>query len=162
MKKVMVTIQYVVPAGYTPDDYLLLHGNSGEGDIDWDTPLSSTRYPLFPGGAGIYGFGHAPFGRHRFGHGHSMRTPGFGHLPFGHHPFGHGTAIIIVKVEVNECGHYKFAFAAYDKAGNLHVGTPDEVVTYIHLPPDAPSRLKKNSYNKATDVLVLDVPSGRG
>jgi len=162
MSNAMVTIQHVVPAGYTPDDYLLLHGNGGEGDIDWNDPVSPEKHSLFPDGAGIYGFGHAPFGHHRFGHGHSMRTAGFGHLPFGHHPFGHGTAIIIAKVEVDACGHHKFAFAAYDKAGNLHVGTPDEVITYIHLPPAAPGRLKKNSYNKDTDILVLDVPSGRG
>ena len=158
----IVTMQHVVPAGRTPGDYLKLHSNGGSGDVDWNDPVDEAIYPMFPNGAGIYGFGHAPFGHHRFGHGHSMRTPGFGHMPFGRHPFGHGSAIITAKTVVTDCGDHSFAFAAYDEAGNLHTGTPDQVNVPIHLQPDPPRRLKKNSYDKDTDILILDVQTGRG
>lgn len=159
--RALVTVQHVVPSGCHPDDYLMLHSNDGSGEIDWGTPVSDARYPMFPNGIGIYGFGRAPFGNHRFGKSHSMRTPGFGHMPFGRHPFGHGSAIITAKVEVDGCGNHSFAFAAYDKAGNLHSGTPDQVDVPIHLQPDPPQRLIKNSYDKDADVLILDVHKGR-
>ncbi len=151
-----VTVQLVVPAGYAPGDYLQLHGDGGDGSIDWNTPVSNRSYDLFPGGAGIYGFGIAPFGRHRFGSSHSMSAPGFGRLPFGRFPFGHGTAVITARHRVLTCDTYKFAFAAYDAAGNQHTGTPGEVSVNVQIPPDAPTGLKKNSYNKTTDVLTLD------
>lgn len=56
--------------------------------------------------------------------------------------------------EVGNCGDYKFAFACYDRLGNQHKGTPEEATAVVHI---APTGLKKNSYNKDTDVLVLDV-----
>ncbi len=151
-----VKIQLIVPAGYDPGDYARLHGDGGDGSIDWNTALDNRTHKLFPGGAGIYGFGRAPFGHHRFGHAHSMRTPGFGRLPFGKHPFGHGTAVITARHKVSGCGTYKFAFASYDKAGNLHTGTPAQVSVNIQIPPEKPTGLTKNNYNKTTDVLTLD------
>jgi hypothetical protein len=153
----LITIQFAVPVGYLPGDYAMLHGNGGSGDINWDTPLSTKKYELFPNGAGIYGFGHAPFGHFPFGHAYSMRTAGFGHLPFGHFPFGYGTALIKAVVKVDECGAYKFAFACYDKLGNLHIGTPEELTVNVHVTPPQPDRLTKYSYDKDTDVLVLNV-----
>lgn len=152
----LVTIEYIVPAGYREGDYAKLHGNGGVGSIDWNNPLSEEVFDLFPNGAGLFGFGLAPFGHHRFGHAHSMRAAGFGRLPFGHHPFGHGTATITATYEVEDCGDYKFGFACYDELGNAHEGSPEETELEIHLAPAAPTGLKKNSYDKDTDVLVLD------
>jgi len=152
----LVTIEFIVPAGYRRGDYAKLHGNGGDGDIDWNNPLSDMAYELFPNGAGIFGFGLAPFGHHRFGRAHSMRTSGFGRLPFGRHPFGHGTGVVTVTHEVDECGEYEFGLACFDELGNLHVGSPEEASLSIHLAPDAPAGLKKDSYDKDTDVLVLD------
>jgi len=152
----LITVQFVVPAGHVPGDYARLHGNGGSGDIDWDTPATNAVYDLFPSGAGIYGWGHAPWGHYRWGHGHSMRTLGWGHLPWGHYPWGHGSALIAATYEASACGEYKFGFACYDKAGNLHEGAPEEVAVHVHIAPDAPTGLKKSSYNKDTDVLVLD------
>lgn len=155
--KAMITVDFVVPLGYVPGDYAMLHTNSGSGDIDWNSPASSARYELFPQGAGIYGFGHAPFGRHRFGHAFSMRTPGFGHLPFGRAPFGHGTSVVRVNHKVSaDCIGYKLGLACYDSAGNLHSGTPAEVTVNIYVTPEAPTGLTKNSYDKTTEVLTLD------
>lgn len=153
----LIIIQFVVPVGYEPGDYARLHGNNGEGDIDWNSPLTEEIFDLFPNGAGIYGWGHAPWGHFRWGHAHSMRTPGWGHLPWGRFPWGHGTAVITARHIVNTCGAYKFGFACYDKSGNLHEGTPDEATVDVHIAPPAPTGLKKNSYNKTTDILVLDV-----
>ena len=159
MSKALVTISFVVPAGYAPGDYARLHGNGGSGDVDWETPLSETQYDLFPDGAGLYGFGNAPFGGHRFGRGHAMRCAGFGHIPFGKGPFGHGTGIVDAACEVTECGDYKFGLACYDELGNAHSGSPEETEVEIHITPDSPAGLTKNSYDKDTDVLVLDVAS---
>lgn len=144
----IVTIEFVVPAGYEAGDYAKLCGNGGSGAIDWDNPLDNSIYELLPNGSGIYGFGHAPFGHHRFGHGHSMRTAGFGRLPFGHHPFGHGTAVIRAQNKVVECGDYKYGLACYDKLGNVHSGTPDEETVVVHIAPEPPTGLKKFSYSE--------------
>jgi len=153
--KALLTITAVIGADHLPGDYAYLHSNGGAGEIDWDTPADPERIELFPGGAGIFGFGHAPFGHHRFGHAHSIDTIGFGHLPFGHFPFGHGATRITAELEVTTCGSYTCGFKCYDAAGNPHSGTPDEVTTVIHIAPDSPAGLKLNDYNKTTDVLTL-------
>jgi len=152
-----VTVDFVVPVGYEPGDYAQLHSNGGDGDINWSSPVDETVYNLFPNGAGIYSWGHAPWGHFRWGHCHSMRTVGWGYLPWGNFPWGHGTAVVTALHEVTACGDYKFGFACYDQLGNLHSGDPEEAEVEIHVGPPAPTGLKKNSYNKTTDILVLDV-----
>ena len=124
----IITIQFTVPIGHEAGDYAFLHGNGGSGDIDWDSPLIAQKFDLFPDGSGIYGWGHAPWGHFRWGHCHSKRTAGWGHLPWGHFPWGHGTAVIIAQIQVESCGEYKFGFTCYDKCGNVHQGTPEEVL----------------------------------
>jgi len=159
MSSALITIKFVVPAGYADGEYAVLHGNGGSGDVDWETPLSDEQLPLFPAGAGLYGWGRAPWGRFRWGHGHSMGCPGWGHLPWGRFPWGHGTGVVEAACEVSECGDYKFGLACYDSFGNAHEGTPGEVTVEVHIAPDAPSGLVKSSYDKETDVLVLCVAS---
>jgi len=153
----IVKIQFAVPAGYVPGDWANLHTNGGAGDIDWDTPATNERFELFPGGGGMYGFGHTPFGHSPFGHGLSVRCPGFGHLPFGHYPFGHGTAVILARYPVSDCGDWKFGFKVYDALGNPHTGSPGLAELTVHVAPASPAGLKKNSYNSETNVLTLDV-----
>jgi hypothetical protein len=145
-----------MPLGYESGDYAQLHSNGGSGAVDWNTPVSAAKYDLFPNGGGIYGFGHAPFGNFRWGQAHCDRVAGFGHLPFGLFPWGHGTAVIAGHEEVTVCGQYKYGYACYDEAGNVHQGSPEEIDIEIHIAPPAPTGLTKNSYNKGTDVLVLD------
>lgn len=152
-----ITIQFSVPAGYQAGDYARLHGNSGSGDINWYTPLTDDYFALFPGGGGIFGWGRAPWGRHPWGRCISLRVSGWGRLPWGRHPWGHGTGVINTVQNVIVCGDYKYAFACYDQLGNLHEGTPEEAEAYVHIAPPAPTGLKKNNYNKTTDVLILDV-----
>lgn len=151
-----ITLQFAVPVGHTEGDYAKLHGNGGSGNIDWNNPVSSEVFSLFPHRAGIYGWGHAPWGHFRWGHAASLRTSGWGHLPWGHFPWGFGTALITAKQRVESCGAYKFAFACYDSLGNLHEGTPEEKLLNIHIPPATPTGLTKVSYDKDTDVLVLE------
>ena len=153
----MITIEFVVPAGYQQGDYAQLHGNGGDGNVDWNNPLTDEFNNLFPDGAGVYGWGHAPWGHFRWGHGHSMNCLGWGHLPWGHFPWGHGSGEITAKHQVDSCGTYKFGLACYDELGNPHTGTPEEATVNVHIAPLAPSGLKKNSYDKETDILVLDV-----
>ncbi|MBW2559427.1 MAG: hypothetical protein JRE40_01090 [Deltaproteobacteria bacterium] len=154
---VKITLQFVVPAGFRKGDYAKLFWDAGGGVIDFDTPVDNRLYELFPSGAGIYGFGHAPFGRFRFGHGHAMRAIGFGHLPFGHFPFAYGSAQITAAHQVSACGTYKYAFKVYDAAGNPQSGDPDEISVTVHTAPAKPTGLKKQSYNNTTDVLTLEV-----
>lgn len=153
---VRVTVEYTVPVGYDPGDYAQLFGNGGSGDVDFNDPLSNRKLSLFPGGAGIYGFGHAPWGHFRWGHAHSMRTPGFGHMPWGHFPWGHGSPTISATHKITECGDHIFALGCFDPAGNQHAGDPEEVTVFAHMAPDAPTGLKKNSFNKTTGLLTLD------
>lgn len=152
-----VTISFVVPQTYREGDYARLCGNGGAGDIDYDVPISNQIFPLFPKGAGFYGWGHLPWGHFPWGHGTSVRTTGWGHLPWGHFPWGYGAVIISAEVVINECGDYKFAFACYDSCGNRHQGSPEELTVSVHMAPAAPGRLKKTSYNKNTGLLVLQV-----
>ena len=153
----MITVKHFVPAGYRHGDYARLHGNGGDGPVDWNNPVSEEIYDLFPNGAGVFGFGLAPFGHFRWGRAHSMRCSGWGLLPWGRFPWGHGTGVVRATCQVERCGVYKFGFACYDELGNAHEGTPDEVTVEVHVSPDAPAGLAKNSYDKNTDVLVLDV-----
>ncbi len=156
---VTITLQFVVPAGFRKGDYAKLFSDAGGGTIDYNTPVDNRLYELFPAGAGIYGFGHAPWGHFRWGHGHAMRAVGFGHLPFGHFPFGLGSAQITATHKVAQCGTYKYAFKVYDAAGNPQSGDPEEVSLTVDTAPAKPTGLKKQSYNKTTDVLTLEVAS---
>lgn len=99
---VLITINFVVGVDYIEGDYAVLFGNGGEGDIDWETPLSG-HLDLFPNRQGIYGYGHAPYGRHRYGMAHSTGPLGYGHLPYGHSPYGLGSELIGADVEVDSC-----------------------------------------------------------
>ncbi len=156
MTTARITISFAVPVGYTSGDYTYLHGNDGSGSIDYDTALNNAKFQLFPRGGGIYGWGHAPWGKSPWGKAYSVRVNGWGHLPWGKTPWGRGTALIAAAYRVTECGEYKFAFNCYDSLGNLHAGTPEEITAYVHIAPPAPTGLTKNSYDKATDVLILD------
>jgi len=153
----LITIQFAVPVGYEDGDYARLHGDGASGTIDWNNPINNNIYPLFPDGAGIFGWGRCPWGHFPWSRAHSLRADGWAHLPWGRFPWGHGTAIITAVYEVDVCGKYKFGFACYDKLGNIHEGTPEQVEVDVHVAPPAPSGLKKNSYNKDTDILILDV-----
>ena len=156
MSKARITVRFIVSSGYQSGDYARLCSNGGSGEVDYENPVTNEIYELFPNGAGIYGWGFAPWGNHPWGCAYSMGCNGWGYLPWGYCPWGYGTAVIEAEYDVTRCGDYKFAFACYDKLGNLHEGTPDEVTVYVHLAPDAPTRLTKESYNKTTDVLVLN------
>lgn len=142
-----------------PGDYALLYGNGGSGDIDYDTPLLNGRkFNLFPMDGGIFGFGQVPFGGTPFGQPFSSRMSGsgFGLMPFGLHPFGLASAIISAGLIVTECGSYKFAFKCFDKLGNVNVGAPEEIEVEVHTAPPAPAGLRKVSYDKDTDILILE------
>lgn len=151
----IIILQFTVPVGHEKGDYAHLHGNGGEGEINWNLPLTNEVFDLFPKGSGIYGWGRAPWGYYPWGHTKSIRCNGWGSLPWGHYPWGHGTVVITAQVSIADCGIYKFGFACYDKFDNLHEGTPDEKILYIHIPPPTPTGLSKYSYNKDTDVLIL-------
>jgi len=152
----IITVDFCVPAGYLPGDYVKLFGNGGSGAIDYETPVVPDRLALFPRGAGIYGFGLAPFGSFRFGRAHAMRTAGFGNLPFGRFPFGLGAVWVKAKCRVDCCGRYEFGFKVYDAAGNAGAADPEEAAADVHVAPPQPSGLAKVGYDKDTDILVLE------
>lgn len=157
MSRARITIDAVVPAGFAPGDYALLYGSGGAGEIDHNSPLDTIKYLFFPNGSGLYGFGHAPFGRFRFGRSQARGARGWSRLPFGRFPWGHGAAWIRVSREVAFCGRHKFALASFDALGNRQAASPGEVTLNIHIPPDAPTPLKSKSYDAGTDILLLEV-----
>jgi hypothetical protein len=152
-----VTLQFCVPIGYQPGDYAQLFGNSGDGGIDYDTPLLNGRkFDLFPMGSGVYGCGSEPCGESPCGYPYSARTLGCGYDPCGYAPCGFGTAVIAAEVIVATCGGYKFAFAVFDSLDNPEQGSPQELSLSIHTAPPVPTGLTKHSYDPNTGVLVLD------
>jgi hypothetical protein len=153
----VIAVSFVVPLGARPGDTARLYSNGGGGDIDWDTPATGGVFDLFPGGAGNYGFGLAPFGLFRWGLPYSKNTLGFGLLPFGLSPWGLGAVLVRDTVEAEDCGDYKFAFGAFDPAGNWQEGTPGQGQIEVHIAPPAPFGLKKDTYNPDTDILILSV-----
>lgn len=152
-----ITIIWAVPIGYDNGDYARLCGNGGAGDIDYDNFLNNERFDLFQDGGGIYGWYHQPWYKFSWNHGWSTKTPGWYHQPWGRFPWYYGTTVIAVDYTVLTCGEYKFAFKLFDALGNAHSGTPQEATAIIHIAPPAPTGLKKKSYNKNTDVLILDI-----
>jgi hypothetical protein len=151
-----VTITWAVPVGYQQGDYAMLYGNAGSGDIDYDTPLTNEKYPLFPDGGGIYGWYHTPWYHFGWYHGQASRVSGWYHLPWYHFPWYFGSTIITVKYDVEVCGEYKFALQVFDRLGNVSIETPEQLEASIHIAPPAPTGLKKNSYDPDTDILILD------
>ena len=151
-----ITITWAVPAGYQPGDYARLYGNGGNGDIDYDTPLTNEQFELFQDGGGIYGWGYQPWGHTPWGKPWATKVPGWGHLPWGHSPWGYGTTVIQTQYTVTQCGTYKFAFKLFDKLGNENTGIPEEAEVVIHIAPPQPTGLKKVSYNKDMHILVLE------
>lgn len=165
MTAAIVKISLAVPVGYNDGDTAKLHSNGGgipAGEMDWTNPVSDRQIPLFPGRAGIYGWRHAPWRKFPWRRGFSMRSAGWRHLPWRHFPWHYGTALLAITDRVTDCGDYQYAFAAYDKAGNLHEGTPDQAALSIHIPPDPPAGLKKATYDKSTGLLTLSVDDLEG
>lgn len=116
----VITINWTIPAEtYAAGDYVRLCGNKGSGAIDYDVPLSSRRYELFPDGRD-------------------------------------GIEEIEIVLPIATCGEYKYALQVYDSLGNPNTGTPQELAANIHIATAAPTGLKKVSYDKDTDILVLE------
>jgi len=156
MSKAIITISFTVPPGHTPGDYAMLFGDLGSGTISYTAPLSQQKYPLFPDGAGFLGWHRLAWHNFPWHRGKSVNTPGWHYLPWHKFPFHHGAVTVTAKYTVTACGTYKFAFKCYDAAGNADAGTPEEVSVEVHIAPDAPTGLKKVSYDKATDILILE------
>jgi hypothetical protein len=152
-----ITLKLIVPLSASPGDYAMLYANSGDGDIDFNTPLTGEKIDLFPDGDGNYGWGLAPWGKFPFGQALSVNTQGWGLAPWGLFPFGYGAVIIVCTVGVADCGDWKFAFKTFDAAGNANAGSPGEVTASVHITPQAPVGLKKVLYDPATGDLTLAV-----
>lgn len=155
-----VTIQFAAPATARPGDVVVLHSNAGvDGDpIDWETPHDATQHPLCPDRAGLYGYGHGSFGHSPFGRAGAQGTPGYGHGLFGHGAYGHGTTVVTASIAISGCGEFLFAFAAYDAAGNLHEGSPEELAVSIHQPPEPPLTAPRlTDYALATGVMTWEI-----
>ena len=154
---VQITIQFAAPPGYSIGDYVKLFSNGGSGDIDYNTPVNSLTYPLLTARSGYFGWRHLPWRHFPWHRGVATRCNGWRHLPWHHFPWRHGTLLITAKLIVDgPCGGYEFAFVAYDKLGNIHEGSPQEVAVTFHTHPPAPTGMKPISYSKATKVLVLE------
>lgn len=151
-----VKIEFAVPMGMVVGDYAKLYSNAGVGNIDWDTPVDNRRIELMPGDSGIFGWGHQAWGSFRWGHAQSRNTVGWGHLPWGSWPWGYGTVMVEVDQIVEDCGDYKYGLKLYDGLDNSQIGNAGDVSLAVHIAPAAPTGLKKISYDKNSDVLILE------
>ena len=156
MSKARITIEFYVPPGHQLGDYCVLYGDGGSGSINYAAPLSSEKHPLFPDGAGYFGWGRLSWGHFAWSRGKSLGVRGWGVMSWGRFPWGHGAVKIIARHIVTTCGIYKYAFKCFDAAGNPNAGTPEEISVEVHLAPAAPAGLKKVSYDKDTDILTLE------
>lgn len=154
-----LSLSFVVPAGVTPGDRARLFANGGKGAIDWNTPVTNESIDLFANGAGLYGFGLAPWGRFAWGRALSIQTQGFGYLPWGFFSWGLGGVQITRLIEVADCGDWLAAFGLYDALGNASSLTPGSAAAAIHIQPAAPEGLKKDAYNPISGELTLSVRS---
>ena len=154
-----VSITFAVPSTMIQGDYVRLFGNSGSGSVNYTTPIDSNRHDLFDGDSGLFGWGYGTWGHHPWGHLNARGVNGWGHLAWGHWGWGYGAAEIeIIKKEISP-GDYVYAVQAYDRAGNVDVGTPEEEGLSVCLTPRTPRALKINNYNSTTNVLTFTIPS---
>jgi len=152
-------LSFVVPAGVTPGDRARLYANGGQGSLDWDTPITGESIDLYPGGAGVYGFGLAPWGRFAWGRAMTFQTQGFGLLPWGRFAWGFGGVVITRAIEIADCGDWLAAFQLFDALGNISSQTPGQAAAAIHIAPAIPDGLKKESYNPVSGELILSIRS---
>jgi len=155
MAKAKATIKWPVPAGYKPGDYAVLCANDGLGGaVDFNNQIST--HDLFRRGAGIYSVYRTPCYTTRCYKPSAQRTGGPYSTPCYKGCCGHTPNVIETTVDIAECGSWKYAFAVYDSLGNIYEGTAEEVAIEVHIEPDKPTGLKKVSYNKTTDILILE------
>jgi len=153
-----VTIDFLAPADAAPGDYAQLFSNGGDGAIDYDTPADAMRYDLAPNGARTLGFGEGPYGLMPFGDAVAAGLLGYGEGPYGVMPFGGGCLTVRIEHRVDRCGAYRCAVRTFDALGNPQPDPCEELPLPIHIAPPAPTaRPTKVSYNRATDVLVLNI-----
>lgn len=156
-KPVHIAIVMPVPITYIPGDYVRLYHNSGSGAIDWDNAADNGRHELYEDDAGVFGWGHFGWGHGPWGHAEVRNVPGWGHFAWGHGAWGHGSGRVTIDMEVEQPGNWIFGLAAYDAAGNAHVGTPDEESIALDLTPQTLAPLQRVSYDSGTNVLTLGV-----
>jgi len=151
-----ITITWAVPIGYQPGDYAKLYGNGGSSNINYDSPLTIEKFVLFQDGGGIYGWYQMPWYKFPWYQGYATRCLGWYQLPWYKFPWYHGTTLITVRQTVFVCGVYKFALKIFDRLGNENVGETEEVEAVIHIAPPAPTGLTKGTYDKESNILILE------
>lgn len=154
-----IAIDFRVPSGMTRGDYVRLFGNGGSGAVNYTTPLDSSRYDLFRGDSGLFGWSKGRWGHHTWGRQDARGVNGWGKLKWGDFGWGYGAAEINIVRQEQSPATYIYAFQAYDTAGNLDTGTPDEEAALVCPLPKRPLALKRNSYNSTTDVITFTIPS---
>lgn len=153
----LIKVVFPVADGYSEGDYARLYSNGGSGEVDYSEPIESASFDLFPEGAGVHGWGHQRWYNFPWYHGDKRNLPGWYNMPWYHFPWYHGRVCIVAETEVQECGDYKFGFKLYDQLDNEQVGDQVEVDLAVHIAPPQPDRMTKESYDKDTDILVLNI-----
>jgi len=118
---------------YAVGDYAYLHGNGGAGAVNYTAPLSRGRIDLYPG----------------------RQVMGWCRMPWCAVPWCGGGSYLNVVYAAATPGNWRLALAAWDQAGNAHVGTPAEAALFVSLTPAPPPALNLVSYDPDSDELVL-------
>jgi len=128
--------------------------NGGNGEVDYDTPISEEPNLFWHAWQDKPGFGLAKFGKSDFGY-DSSAAAGFGDGKFGESEFGFGADRINWVSGELETGEYVFAIKITNEAGNSAEGESEsEQITIIKTACPVEG-LAVESYDKQQDELVL-------
>jgi hypothetical protein len=131
-----------------------IYSDNGAGEIDYDSPLSSSPIRVWPTWQDKAGFGMSRFGASDFGY-DSAAAVGFGKGSFGRGQFGLDADTIEWISQPLEAGVYKFAITIADAVGNESSSETDQIAVV----PDArpAEQVSVSSFDKQANQLVLSV-----
>jgi hypothetical protein len=131
-----------------------LRFDNGTGEIDYDSPLSSSPIRVWPAWQDKAGFGMSKFGAGDFGY-DSAAAVGFGKGSFGRGQFGLDADTIEWISQALEAGVYKFAVTIADAVGNESSNETDQITV---VPAAKPAeQVSVSSFDKQMNQLVLSV-----
>lgn len=133
-----------------------IYSNHGNGDVDYDTPVTDVPKRIWAAWQDKGGFGLSRFGRSDFGFDASAAA-GLGKGSFGMGEFGFDADMIHWTSEQLEAGSYRFAVKVVDSRGNEDEGQSEtELMTVIPGPRPA-EEMRLTSFNKQTNELAFSI-----
>lgn len=132
-----------------------VYSDDGEGEIDYDTAVSTEPIQLWPAWQDKGGFGLSRFGQSDFGFDGSAAV-GFGNGSFGYGEFGFDADLITWESCELETGPYQFGVKVMDRFGNCSGASETGDVLVIRSAQPAET-FEVDSYDQEQGELLLSV-----